>query len=410
MSCARAAAVWCAMALLGAPLAGAAAYRPWLPFGYQGSLPTCYEDRCDVYGRALVLPGDRRLLIGAGPDVRGVLPGSGATDPTFRAPRVVTAADGVRAWIPQLATTPDGEVLVGVDALEGRGSIRRLGLDGELQLGFAGPAGAFAGLGSLPDGRFVAFRSGDARQGEVWRFLRDGQPDPGFGTGGRSTAAVSRAIQVRALAADPFGRLLVAGSMLRSALTGVVGRPAVVLRLGADGLVDASFGEGGVAVVPLGDFGGEAIEVLVEPDGGYLYFDTEALVQRSSRNRAVTPGRLQYLGAGGSRDALRPAFERRGGDWGRVTLGYSTADVTAIAGRDYAATSGELVWEDGDSQGRSFQIPVLGSACSPAGGTPLELSIRFGEPAGGATFAAVGAVRWTPACCCSGARCSRGGS
>lgn len=50
---------------------------------------------------------------------------------------------------------------------------------------------------------------------------------------------------------------------------------------------------------------------------------------------------------------------RTGNGAGTVSVAYETVDATAIAGKDYTATSGTLTWFDGDSSDKTFIIPIL---------------------------------------------------
>ncbi len=48
---------------------------------------------------------------------------------------------------------------------------------------------------------------------------------------------------------------------------------------------------------------------------------------------------------------------RTGGSSGALTVDYSTADITTIAGADYVATSGTLTFNEGETS-KSFDIPI----------------------------------------------------
>lgn len=52
---------------------------------------------------------------------------------------------------------------------------------------------------------------------------------------------------------------------------------------------------------------------------------------------------------------------RKGGSAGNLTIDYATADGTAIAGQDYASTSGTLTFSAGETS-KSFQIPIVDDA------------------------------------------------
>jgi hypothetical protein len=50
---------------------------------------------------------------------------------------------------------------------------------------------------------------------------------------------------------------------------------------------------------------------------------------------------------------------RLGSDDGRVSVDYVTADGTATVGNDYIATSGTLIWENGDTSNKSLVVNIL---------------------------------------------------
>jgi len=56
--------------------------------------------------------------------------------------------------------------------------------------------------------------------------------------------------------------------------------------------------------------------------------------------------------------SLTVSVNRTGGSSGEVSVGYVTADGTAVAGKDYTATSGTLQWADGDASAKMFSIPI----------------------------------------------------
>src|SRR5206468_658305 len=75
------------------------------------------------------------------------------------------------------------------------------------------------------------------------------------------------------------------------------------------------------------------------------------------------PGRLNFaltsFTTNENAGAATIAVTRTGGDLGAVSVEYTTADGTATAPADYAATSGVLSWNDGDTATRSFTIPLV---------------------------------------------------
>jgi hypothetical protein len=89
-----------------------------------------------------------------------------------------------------------------------------------------------------------------------------------------------------------------------------------------------------------------------------------------------------YVVAQGS-GLFSASVERTGDSSGAVSVHYSTEDGTALAGVDYAATSGLLQWADGDASPKVFNIPV--STAVPFSGTK-SFSVVLSNPTGGANI------------------------
>jgi hypothetical protein len=98
------------------------------------------------------------------------------------------------------------------------------------------------------------------------------------------------------------------------------------------------------------------------------------------------PGTLRFRSASrvlpldGGPYALSVA--RVGGAAGEVSVAYSTLDGTALAGVDYAAAAGTLIWADGDTADKSIPITLPGDPDSPGKAFQVELS----SPGGGAAL------------------------
>jgi hypothetical protein len=69
------------------------------------------------------------------------------------------------------------------------------------------------------------------------------------------------------------------------------------------------------------------------------------------------------------------AVRRSLGSIGAVNVSYATSDGTAVAGADYAATSGVLSWADGDALDKTFNIIINPDALIEAGGELINLSL-----------------------------------
>ncbi|MDH3568288.1 MAG: hypothetical protein OEM61_13165, partial [Desulfobacteraceae bacterium] len=75
--------------------------------------------------------------------------------------------------------------------------------------------------------------------------------------------------------------------------------------------------------------------------------------------------------------------ERFGGSLGEVTIDYATSDGTALAGPDYAATSGTLTWIDGARDTRSFSVPIVNDTAQEGDETFV---LTLSNPTGGAVL------------------------
>ena len=106
-------------------------------------------------------------------------------------------------------------------------------------------------FGSTGNGSFV-----------VARYAANGSLDPSFGTGGKTTTAISKSSWAYGMALQPDGRIVAAGF---SQINGGKQRFALV-RYRTDGHLDTTFGSGGKALTTWGA-GGEALGVALAPDG-----------------------------------------------------------------------------------------------------------------------------------------------
>jgi uncharacterized delta-60 repeat protein len=99
----------------------------------------------------------------------------------------------------------------------------------------------------------------------VARYRSDGTLDSGFGAGGIvRTDIFGKGAQANAVAVQPDGKIVVAG--LAVGASGIDSDFAIV-RYNADGTLDTSFGTGGVVTTDLGTRGDDVRAVAVQPDG-----------------------------------------------------------------------------------------------------------------------------------------------
>jgi plastocyanin len=101
---------------------------------------------------------------------------------------------------------------------------------------------------------------------------------------------------------------------------------------------------------------------------------------------AFTAGAFSVSEKGG---AAAITVGRTHGSSGAVSVHYATSNGTALAGTHYTASSGTLSWADGDTAGKSFNVPVLDDGVVDGSHT---VNLALQAPAGGATLGAAGAV------------------
>ncbi|QJR13383.1 InlB B-repeat-containing protein [Usitatibacter palustris] len=154
---------------------------------------------------------------------------------------------------------PDGKIVVAGQSAQGRGrasfALARYNVDGSLDATF-GTNGVVAASVSGADSRAYAMvlqadgkivvagaANNSSPQWLVTRFNANGSPDTGFGNGGKTlVATVAGAGSVQGLALQSDGRIV---------MTGTTNSEFAVARLTTSGLLDATFGSGGVTVTAL---------------------------------------------------------------------------------------------------------------------------------------------------------------
>ncbi|MBL8514006.1 MAG: hypothetical protein JNJ55_08430 [Betaproteobacteria bacterium] len=78
-------------------------------------------------------------------------------------------------------------------------------------------------------------------------------------------------------------------------------------------------------------------------------------------------------------NAVALTVNRTGGSSGAASVSYATANGSATAGSDYAATSGTLNWADGDVSNRTITIPIYKNAPAESAET---FTVTLSNPAG----------------------------
>jgi uncharacterized delta-60 repeat protein len=237
-----------------------------------------------------------------------------------------------------LAVQPDGRIVVAGYSLGGSGgdgdfrfAVARYRADGTLdpKFGTGGKVTTDFGAGSTAaavalqqDGKIVVagdtFTRPDA-DFALARYNANGTLDPSFGSGGKTTIPSSTADFVDAVALQPDGRIVVAGSS---------GSPQqrddafALARFNADGTLDPSFGSDGKVTTRFGESSDDfAWAVALQPDSKIVAVGSDFVYSREApADFAVA----RYTSSG----ALDPTF----GSGGKVTTNFgNTSDFANAA-------------------------------------------------------------------------------
>lgn len=92
------------------------------------------------------------------------------------------------------------------------------------------------------------------------------------------------------------------------------------------------------------------------PTGGITQFQQTVKLSGFIASSGSFGVAVQAFEAGGK---AYVALYRMYGSFGKLTLFYNTSDGTAVAGVDYTATSGTVVWQDQEITAKVVQIPLL---------------------------------------------------
>lgn len=325
-----------------------------------------------------------------------------------------------------VAIDPDGRIVVaGSEA--GRLIVMRLLADGTLDTSF-GLSGSFVGpahvilqrihiLRAAAGAYRITANSSDSCQ--VVGLTANGALDPSFGNNGiKLVGGPPDSMQCNSMAAQTNGRLLVAGRMSTGAFVTrllangeadpsfiptvipdlmtnataltvgpddsvlVAGRGpvgvsgAMIVRLQADGELDALFGTAGATWIDLpfdGEWRPEINDMSVLPEGGVVAtggaFGTPFMVRLVGMAGADSPGVLGIkqtdVLVGENSQQTTVTVRRSGGATGRISVAYKAVEPdweSARAGVDFTEVSGRLTWEDGDITERAIVLPILQDA------------------------------------------------
>lgn len=259
-------------------------------FGTGGITTTAIGPGND-YGRSVALQGDGKIVVGGwGHDgssfVGRVLryDSNGTLDTGFGSGGIATlptSKDGNNGMRAGVALQSDGKIVwAGRDTVGGYGqfAVVRLDATGTLDSGFGTSGLTTTDISSghdyannvviQGDGSIVlgGFAHGASKDKAIVRYDTNGALDTGFGTGGIATAAV----QGRADAHHSGLTLQSDGKIVWAGNTPGAGNPQfAVMRYDTSGVLDATFGTGGLATMQVGGFDvGQG--VAVAPDGDII--------------------------------------------------------------------------------------------------------------------------------------------
>lgn len=212
---------------------------------------------------------------------------NGTLDSTFGNAGTTTIPIGSYAIANAVTIDSVGRIDLGGAAAVGQNkfAVARLLANGLLDTSFGtngvttvGNSGAAWGMVQQSDGKLVL--AGQASLGPIQEYMAarvtaNGAPDPTFGFGGTVVIPIGQSATGDAIALQPDGKLLIAGSAFTN--TGV----AATVRLLPNGFLDLSFGIAGISLVPLF----EAVNAItVDPGGKILLAATGATAVRLNPN------------------------------------------------------------------------------------------------------------------------------
>jgi uncharacterized delta-60 repeat protein len=259
------------------------------------------------------------------------------------------------------------------------------------------------------DGKIVAagVTNENGHHVAVVRYTASGALDTSFGTGGKvdinAAATVSGSSEGRALVLQPDGKLLIAGYAF-----GPGNSDLLVMRLNADGSPDTSFGTGGITRTPVGSSEDIANAMVRQPDGRIVVAGSTYAADGHhdfALARYTTAGVLDpSFGTGGLvTTAVGPSDDDAYAlilmPWGRLVAAGSARISTGGSGTDLALVAynadGSLDRYFGNAGKRMVDISasgddiVYGLASDLSGARFWAVGTAYGSPATAQDFLAI---------------------
>jgi uncharacterized delta-60 repeat protein len=136
------------------------------------------------------------------------------------------------------------------------------GVGGKVQAPF-GPESFGGGVAVQADGKILTVGTpGESEGFSVARLLSNGSPDPSWGEGGVVTTHLGKFASAFDVAVQPDGKIVVVGEA-----PGAKNEDFAIVRYLSNGKLDPSFGEGGIVILPVGEFGDQGLVVAIGPGG-----------------------------------------------------------------------------------------------------------------------------------------------
>ena len=236
----------------------------------------------------------------------------------------IKVTEGNDAILNDVLVQSDGRIVAAgqVEGTPGGFAIVRLNADGTMDSGFG--AGGIAVVDLAPgladealalrlqaDGKIVAtgntFLSASSRTVAVLRLESDGSLDPTFGTAGVTvTSLPGGASEAAALAIQPDGKIVVGGRASN-------GTRFALLRYDSAGVLDPSFGSGGVVQTDLSLGNDRISDIALQADGAIVAAGAGTTLNRLTVARYRSDGSLDVdFGAGGAVAAASGGVQSEG--------------------------------------------------------------------------------------------------
>ncbi len=184
-------------------------------------------------------------------------------------------------WLAAIFLLLVSNYLTGVARASAGDLVAGFGVGGKVITDFSNNIDVAAAVAVYPDGRIVLAGSSQARDNyldtdfALARYNPDGSLDQTFGNGGLVTTDLNEYENANAVAIQPDGKIVVAGTISRADRT----NDFMLVRYTEDGTLDSSFGHDGVVTTHFYNAMASAADMALTPDGeivvaGTIYWNT----------------------------------------------------------------------------------------------------------------------------------------